>query len=820
MPDLEISKLPVLAGSALQATDPLPLADLSASETKKVTVKDLLQSGIALIDDLSIPSSKFQLIIPTSGVGTTELADSAVTAAKLAANSSAVLSPTATRAVGAFIGQLHYDNATGLATIWDGGTWQAWKAAGSLNSVTADTTGVIHVKAVQTGDVVALNAEPAPTTAGGEFLAGPPTAGGVVTARAIVPGDLPKASTLAAGVVMVPLGQGLRIDGGASGLDASLEIANDVVASGTAQLVTYDHKGLVTGGRALAGTDLPVATTNTLGTIATGTEFAIGAGNHLRHANSVTAGTGIKVTFDAAGHVTSTAPLVESDIPGLNANKIVSGVFHSDRVADRSITADKLANYALAFIQEVVPTAGVNAHPIGMTWLQESTGQVSVWNGNSWMKTGASTLFNRNLRYGGTYDATTGVITGVTQFGTAEGVKVGDQVPAGDDKIAGLYFVASTTGSSASLAGGAVMDAGDWLLCHGTSSGWVRIDTLSGAGGGGGGASYLDDLLDVVITAPKSGDTLRFATNGQWVNLPASDPSLQATTTVPGIVELATEAEAEAGTDAVRAVTPAGLKAAIIKTSGGASATAPTSPGLGQTWTDTSKSPPVVNVWDGTKWVAVGAAPPDASTTVKGIVQLADGAAVLAGTAGRVVTADQLKATNDAIATAAGSGITAINATAPVTVTGTGNTRTVAVGDASTTTKGVVQLADATAITAGTAGRVVDAAQLKAITPGPVISGGITAVAALAIDCSLGNYFTKTVAADSAFTFSGAPAARSYAFTLKVIHTSGAITWPTSVKWPGGTAPAPTAGKTHLFMFHTDDGGTSWCGSCLLNYTT
>ncbi|MCE2836695.1 MAG: hypothetical protein LW834_07005 [Cyanobium sp. 49614_E6] len=101
-----------------------------------------------------------------------------------------------------------------------------------------------------------------------------------------------------------------------------------------------------------------------------------------------------------------------------------------------------------------------------------------------------------------------------------------------------------------------------------------------------------------------------------------------------------------------------------------------------------------------------------------------------------------------------------------------------------------------------------------------VISGGITPVAALAVDCSLGNYFTKTVAADSAFTFSGAPAARSYAFTLKVIHTSGAITWPASVKWPGGTAPAPTAGKTHLFMFHTDDGGTSWHGSSLLNYTT
>ena len=105
-----------------------------------------------------------------------------------------------------------------------------------------------------------------------------------------------------------------------------------------------------------------------------------------------------------------------------------------------------------------------------------------------------------------------------------------------------------------------------------------------------------------------------------------------ASDTAKGVVELATVAEAEAGTDTVRAVTPAGLKSAIVKVSGGASGTAPTSPSIGQVWTDTSKTPPVMQVWDGTKWVAVGAAPADASTTVKGIIQLATAAEVLAGT--------------------------------------------------------------------------------------------------------------------------------------------------------------------------------------------
>ena len=95
----------------------------------------------------------------------------------------------------------------------------------------------------------------------------------------------------------------------------------------------------------------------------------------------------------------------------------------------------------------------------------------------------------------------------------------------------------------------------------------------------------------------------------------------------------------------------------------------------------------------------------------------------------------------------------------------------------------------------------------------------VTAVAALDVDCSLGNYFTKTIAADSTFTFSNAPASgRAYAFTLEVTHTSGTITWPTSVKWPYDVTPSLTTGKTHLFIFFTKDGGTRWRGAPRVNY--
>ena len=93
------------------------------------------------------------------------------------------------------------------------------------------------------------------------------------------------------------------------------------------------------------------------------------------------------------------------------------------------------------------------------------------------------------------------------------------------------------------------------------------------------------------------------------------------------------------------------------------------------------------------------------------------------------------------------------------------------------------------------------------------------AVSALDIDLSTGNYFTKTINANSTFTFSNPPASGTVgSFTLELTHTSGTVTWPTSVKFPADTAPTLTTGKTHLFVFVTDDGGTRYRGAALADY--
>ncbi len=96
----------------------------------------------------------------------------------------------------------------------------------------------------------------------------------------------------------------------------------------------------------------------------------------------------------------------------------------------------------------------------------------------------------------------------------------------------------------------------------------------------------------------------------------------------------------------------------------------------------------------------------------------------------------------------------------------------------------------------------------------------IVAISASNIDCSLGNYFTDTISGSKTYTVSNVPSNRVYSFTLEVNHTSGTITWFSGVEWPNGTAPTLTTGKTHLFMFVTDNNGSRWRASSLINYTT
>ena len=83
------------------------------------------------------------------------------------------------------------------------------------------------------------------------------------------------------------------------------------------------------------------------------------------------------------------------------------------------------------------------------------------------------------------------------------------------------------------------------------------------------------------------------------------------------------------------------------------------------------------------------------------------------------------------------------------------------------------------------------------------------------LDLSSGNTFVHAPSANVAYAFSNPPASgTAIDFTLKVTPSSTVtITWPSSVKWAGGTAPSsPASGETDAFTFYSTDGGTSYYG--------
>ena len=101
----------------------------------------------------------------------------------------------------------------------------------------------------------------------------------------------------------------------------------------------------------------------------------------------------------------------------------------------------------------------------------------------------------------------------------------------------------------------------------------------------------------------------------------------------------------------------------------------------------------------------------------------------------------------------------------------------------------------------------------------------ITQSATPTVDLSTGNYFTLTQNANvTSWTFSNPPASGEiFSFVIELANVTYTTTWTLAsgtVKWPADTAPTLTASKTHLIIFTTDDGGTTYRASSIVDYTT
>jgi hypothetical protein len=395
--DLRISELATLAGANLAAGDFVPVADVSASESKKITVVDLVGNATTLIADATIPGAKILFgagtipgtAIADGGIDATQLAADAVTAAKLADESTVDLVTTLPGS-GAFVGQIALDTDDNKVYCWNGSSWLGIKGAGSVNSVVGSGAGVVNISVSTSGDEVTIATSLDNTLAAAQFLAGPTGAAGVVAYRAIAGGDLPTATTTAKGGVIVN-GNGLTMSGD------TVQIDNSVAANtSTYQVVQYSAKGLVTDGRDITGADLPPATAGAIGAVSPGTGLAVDVVGILNHINSVTPGTYPKVTVDAQGHVRD----------------------------------------------------------------------LFLWDGNVYQPVGISA---GEIVFAGTYSAATNLVTSTTADGAAAGFATGAALPSPSQTNKNFYVVVDASGTGTAPAPTVALAPPDFLLSNGST---------------------------------------------------------------------------------------------------------------------------------------------------------------------------------------------------------------------------------------------------------------------------------------------------------------------------------------------------------------
>jgi len=142
------------------------------------------------------------------------------------------------------------------------------------------------------------------------------------------------------------------------------------------------------------------------------------------------------------------------------------------------------------------------------------------------------------------------------------------------------------------------------------------------------------------------------------------------------------------------------------------------------------------------------------------------------------------------------------------------------IGSTTVTTSGAeLNYLDITTLGLSQASKVVTADSNGVITLDNGFSEEYAAVTsssnAIAIDLRTANNFSHTLTENTTISFANpAASGKVSAFTLKVVQASSAktITWHSSIKWAGDTAPTLSTGNGNVDVFtgYTVDGGTNY----------
>ena len=332
------------------------------------------------------------------------------------------------------------------------------------------------------------------------------------------------------------IGSGLNLDlftgvlsatGGVAGLVAGLGI--DVVTGGSppGSTATISNTGLlsiaalspVIAGGTVQNPILSVASasTSSLGVVQLSDSVASTSSTEAATSNAV------KIAYDAA--------LASVQLVSVAAPITVSGVSTNPTVGVSVATAVTTGVVSVGANISVSPAGAISVATSsttvpGIVQLNNTTSStltteaLTAAQGKSLQDQISALVITSNLTFAGTLDTVTGNMLTVTGAGTSAGFVVGSPLPAAAPLNDECFVIVEVAAVSYTPPGGVATQThvGDWFLSDGTA--W--------------------SFLNVGFDPP------------------------YATTTAPGVVELATSAETQTGTDATLAVTPASAAATYV----------------------------------------------------------------------------------------------------------------------------------------------------------------------------------------------------------------------------------------------------------------
>jgi hypothetical protein len=442
--DSRITQLTALSGAALAANDVLPIADISASETKKITSKDLIQFGLGLTDAGSIDLEKLNQSSVTK-IGSTAIGTGAITASKFASSSSIAVQ-TGAPISDNFEGRGWFDSANNKLSIYESGAFSPLTISGAnidVGSIGADqiASGVITTAKISaTGLSTAAFADLSITTE--KIAVGAVTDTKLATGAAI-------ANILDGSIDIAKINQSSITKLGASAIADSSIIASKfagnssiAVQAGQPAVDNFEGRGWYN------------TTTSVLSIYSSGAYETLALGGESIADGSIT---NAKIADDTI----TTAKIVST---GLTTSAYADGSVSTSKIASQAITSGLLSDSAVTEAKlgaGAVTTTKIADASVTFSKLQSISPNVLLGRGTGGagnVEEVACTAFGRSILDdvdAATVRSTLGLGTLATQNGTVSGTNTGDQTIqlTGDVTGSGTGSFATTISSLAVTSG-------------------------------------------------------------------------------------------------------------------------------------------------------------------------------------------------------------------------------------------------------------------------------------------------------------------------------------------------------------------------------